>query len=660
MTLALARSSLVTPRYMEKSLAELRLTFEPWVREMASLHEVASPEPVGIVGTSALSGIAATRLQQAGAVYTEATSAKLLIILENYINRQVNSEPKIEAYGLADDKGEQARMEALLHFLEAVVLTVDADVQDASEGPGILPQIAKSYAWFDKCVIRVYVENEGGEARVVWEVLDPMNTYHDIGRGWPRRVAREWTTDVYNAKVQLASISAKHEYPWPDAVKDGNEENTVKVAEVLCEERNADGTHTVWRSALIDGHCCGEPEDTGLAHLNIFAIPASSAVSNWDIAPLPTSDGRSSRGVTRSAIISHASPFWSALKHPQKQWKAFLSTIYEGVALGLAPVKHISGANIDASRVPEEALRSGGTVFSKDDENLKIMTLDQGTAQIGQMAQLYLQTSKEQFDEIYEPTLLGHSNPGESGYLNHRKTNHAKSTILRPAAGCTATLLRALRETLDQFMRLDGARFTARAVPAGKLGNRHFMPTREYRAGDLPKNPVIDVEWPPDLGDEMQKIAAAQQLKMLGVSTMTVMADVLDITNPQEEMERRKDEDAAELPGLVMLRVIRKGRREVDALFDRANVEHDPKKRAVLLRDAHRAQADVEAFERTLPGSQDQGTPQAAPGIDNTAMPPQMGPNNPNEQAGALGLSAVGMGGQGGAPQGEPSPGMGG
>jgi hypothetical protein len=57
MTLALRKpspvvraSALVTEAYCERVLTEQRMTFAPWCNEMRDLHQVASPEPIGIVG----------------------------------------------------------------------------------------------------------------------------------------------------------------------------------------------------------------------------------------------------------------------------------------------------------------------------------------------------------------------------------------------------------------------------------------------------------------------------------------------------------------------------------------------------------------------------------------------------------------------------------
>jgi hypothetical protein len=619
-------------------------SFSSWRDEQFTLQAIASPRAIPYSGKAKISGIAATSLDMAQARYTSFVSGKLPRMWNNFTARMLNGMFAIESRKILDDRAEQARVESLLHICDGWFGQLDALVRRGHLGTSWRELVADSIAITGKAVVMPFLQDHAGAGYVTADIYDPLNCAHTFGSESPWVFVSKHHMGAKTARKYLRSMGT---YTFPESIRLDNPDDPVEFTEVWTEEEDLEtGLLSVHRSCLINDLFAGM-ELTEFTHRPHIIVSTNGSVSTHHSFPGGMSGN--ARGVENDFVRDHARPFWWTLKHTHEQRNVVVSTAFGGIAQQLNPARHVRSRS--GGRVVEpKDLASGGTVYSSNEDELAINVINGAVGQITQGLDEIIRVIDAEYNEVINPALFGQRDPGQSGFSQVTQISHAQAVFHAPSAGCAGVALDTVRELLHQFREAKDVKFR---FDGGSRGQSfQTMPEKSYKVSDMPENPILNVEWHPDLGDGMQQIAATQQMIGLGLPVSYALSRGMNITNPQELMEQTKKEKLAQHPFVMDAEMVQFYLEKWLEMKDRAMRERNPRMKEAMETSARyylNLYQKAEGSQKPSNGQpQQQRSQPAPPGFDNTILPPPLSGQNPVGDAAMMGRPAVGMGGQGG------------
>lgn len=631
-----------------------RQSFATWSAEGRKIASMLLPTTGQVLTAAQLRGEIVGNPENANAFMSEYVSARMTIIKQNFVERAISFQPKIEAEVISESAEEQAKQKLLFQCLHGFHNVLNERQQATLGGTSWDRMILEYIFTFGKAMtIPLVSAAPGGTITFQADLFDPLNCFHDFD-SHPWRWGRDYVLGIPDARRELDWYVRERNMPASSEARelltDKKDTDSVQMTNVWVEELDRDGKATVYQGFEVDGIVVGSYKTDFLAAPHVIQTVHSAPGTYIDFTAGTMSQVEGGRGVHSSRILHHAGSLFAPMYHINQQFRQFMSLMFEGIARSMAPgmefiLREGSQAEVPG---PEKIGPNSGWAHGPDID-MKVQA--QATQTIAQAADLAFRAIDAEFDRLANPVIFGQSNPGDSGYLQVNKVSHAGVVTRDSVRGASLFEKRTYDQFIAQFI-MPSQKLPFKVSPwklQGK-GAPQFFPGGDFTKAMLPKQYVLNVEM---LTDLPQNDAAKMDIFLAGAgkafSLRQGRMNILDDDDPDLTQSLIDQDEYDAMPPVKNRKMLKKAREEVAALWQEVASTTDPIERRKLEFEARIAEADYEVTRRQLQGQVENrlGQPEAPSRFPPGTLPPEQAVGlNPDQNAEAQGRVSSSLAGK--------------
>ena len=635
-------------QFISDSVQELRPAFREWAKRGRRIQSMLNAEPGQMFSSDDLAGRLGSNATSALANMSEYVSGRMTIIKDNIVGRAVSFPPKIEPAVLEEEKEEQGKQKRLFQFFHGIHNVLNDRQQAMWGGTSWDRMVLEHVITFGKVItIPHAATGPDGNLEFRADILDPLTCWHDFD-SFPRRFGRDFMLGASDAErmlqlfVDSGKLTAVPKRIIDLVENEKRDKGAVQVTDFWVEQYHQN-TLVVYRAVLIGAMLAGswETDFATLPHAGATVHSSPGSYLDFSGGSAPQSVG-SKRGVAADRVTRHAQSVLAPLYYINEQFRQYMSLIMEGLSNAMNPGREVIIQQGSPEEPPRHEQIGPGAMWIHD-ETVAHRIQDQATGNISQATQLFRDIIDEEFNRLANPVIFGHSNPGDSGYLQVNKVSHANAVFRESTRGASVFMKRTFDELARQFVdsgltfKMDGWKHQGKGAP-------QFFPGDSFAPRDMPNQYVLNVEV---LTDLPQNDAAKLEMFLAGsgqaFSKRQGRVHILDDEDPDLTQALIDQEEYEAMPIVKSRRFLRTMRQEIAALRSEAARAISSRERLLIEVEVGIAEQEYEAARRELQGEAPQPPMPPMPGMQGAGFSPMVSPpeagvgTNPDRNAEARG-----------------------